>query len=72
MLNLRLSAYAPTTLAALLSLCTSAASIRLVLGIKGLLCCFCADVTNADFCGAGARIRAHKTRQIIQDPHEGG
>ena len=28
------------TLAALLSLFTSAASIRLVLGIKGLLCCF--------------------------------
>ena len=51
MLNVRLSACVPTILAALLSLFTSAASIRLVLGIKGLLCCFCADVTNADFCG---------------------
>ena len=40
MLNLRLSACVPTVLAAMLSLFTSAANIRLVLGIKGLLCCF--------------------------------
>ena len=49
MLNLRLSACVPTMLAAMLSLFTSAASIRLVLGIKGLRCCSCGAVTNADY-----------------------
>ena len=49
MLNVRLSACVPTMLAALLSLFTSAASIRLVLGNKGLQCCFLQSCNECRF-----------------------
>ena len=49
MLNVRLSACVSTVLAAMPSLFTSAASIRLVLGIKGPLRCSLSCKTNADY-----------------------
>ena len=47
--KLKISACVSTTLAALLSLFTSAASIRLVLGIKRPLRCPLSCKTNADY-----------------------
>ena len=71
MLNVRLSACVPTMLAALLSLFTSAASIRLVLGIKGPQCCSHSCKTNADYKTPPPEKRT-KNRQIIQNPHKAG